>query len=128
MLQFETLMGVVFKPHLLNLEGLDPGQAGRQDRLIILGRTTSRVRAVSRPKWTKFWVFEGQKHLTPHRQRRTRRFLHHPHPSACRARRGIRNGTVCVRAGMSKILKNTDFATILEMGLREAYTRSILPL
>ena len=55
------------------------------------------------------------------RQRRTRWSLHHPHPSARRARRGIRNTTVCVRAGTSKNCKNTEFATILEMGLREAY-------
>ena len=65
--------------------------------------------------------FEGQKHLSRNRQRRTRWFLHYPYPSACRARSGIRNGTVCVRAGTSKSCKNTEFRTILEMGLREAY-------
>ena len=37
------------------------------------------------------------------------------------ARHDIRNGTVCVRAGLSENLINTEFATILEMGLREAY-------
>ena len=57
----------------------------------------------------------------PNRQRRTRWSLHHPRPSACRARRGIRNGTPCVRAKTSKNCKNTEFRTILEMGLREAY-------
>ena len=31
------------------------------------------------------------------------------------------NGTVCVCAGTSKNCKNTEFRTILEMGLREAY-------
>ena len=66
-------------------------------------------------------VFEGQKHLLPHLQRRTRWSLHHPHPSARRARHDIRNGTVCVRAGTSENRKNTEFQTILVMGLREAY-------
>ena len=47
--------------------------------------------------------------------------LHHPHPSARRARHDIRNGTPCVRAGTSENRKNTEFTTILEMGLREAY-------
>ena len=31
------------------------------------------------------------------------------------------NGTPCVRAGTSKNRKNTEFRTILEMGLRGAY-------
>jgi hypothetical protein len=66
-------------------------------------------------------VFEGQKHLLPHRQRRTRWSLHHPHPSARRARHDNGNGTPCVRAGTSKNHKNTEFVTILEVGLREAY-------
>jgi hypothetical protein len=66
-------------------------------------------------------VFEGQKHLKRQRQRRTRWSLHHPHPSACRTRRGIRNTTPCVRARTPKNCKNTEFRTILEMGLREAY-------
>jgi hypothetical protein len=30
-LQFKTLMDVVFKPHPLKLEDFHPGQAGRQD-------------------------------------------------------------------------------------------------
>ena len=47
--------------------------------------------------------------------------LHHPHPSACRARRGIRNNTPYVRAKTSENRKNTEFRTILGMGLREAY-------
>ena len=55
------------------------------------------------------------------RQRRTRWSLHHPHPSARRARHENGNGTGCVRAGTSKNRKNTEFRTILEMGLREAY-------
>jgi hypothetical protein len=73
------------------------------------------------PKWTKISVFEGQKHLTPHRQRRTRWSLHHPHPSACRACHENGNATPCVRAGTWKNCKNTEFVTILEMGLHEAY-------
>ena len=56
-----------------------------------------------------------------HLQRRTRGSLHHPHPSARRARHDIRKGTVCVRSGTSENRKNTEFVTILEMGLREAY-------
>ena len=66
-------------------------------------------------------MFEGQKRLKAHLQRRTRCLLHHPHPSARRTRHDIRNGTVCVRAGTSENRKNTEFSTILEMGLREAY-------
>ena len=31
MLQFKTLMGVVFKPHRLLGDAFHPGQAGRQD-------------------------------------------------------------------------------------------------
>jgi hypothetical protein len=57
----------------------------------------------------------------PHRQRRTRWSLHHPHTSACRVRHKKRNATVCLCAGTSKNCKNTEFRTILEMGLREAY-------
>ena len=38
-----------------------------------------------------------------------------------RARHKNGNATPCVRAGTSKNCKNTEFATILEMGLREAY-------
>jgi hypothetical protein len=85
------------------------------------GTSDIRTPTVSRPKWTEFLGFEGQKHLPRRRQRRTRWSLHHPHPSACRTRRGIRNATPCVRAGTSKNCKNTEFATILVMGLREAY-------
>jgi hypothetical protein len=44
-----------------------------------------------------------------------------PRPSAHRARHDNGNGTVCVRTGTSKYHKNTEFSTILEMGLREAY-------
>ena len=39
----------------------------------------------------------------------------------CRARRRIRNNTPYVRAKTSENRKNTEFRTILEMGLREAY-------
>ena len=56
-----------------------------------------------------------------HLQRRTRGSLHYPHPSARRARHDNGTGTVCVRAGTSENRKNSEFATILEMGLREAY-------
>ena len=59
--------------------------------------------------------------MEAHLQRRTRGSLHHPHPSARRARRDNGNGTPCVRAGTSENRKNTEFATFLEMGLREAY-------
>ena len=59
--------------------------------------------------------------MKAHLQRRTRWSLHHPHPSARRARRDNGMRTVCVRAGTSENRKNTEFATILEMGLREAY-------
>jgi hypothetical protein len=56
-----------------------------------------------------------------HLQRRTRGSLHHSPSSARRARHDNGTGTVCVRAGTSENRKNTKFATILEMGLREAY-------
>ena len=59
--------------------------------------------------------------MEAHLRRRTRGSLHHPHPSACRARRDIRKRTPCVRAGTSENRENTEFATFLEMGLREAY-------
>ena len=78
-------------------------------------------RAVPRPKWTKIWVFEGQKRLKGHLQRRTRWSPHHPHPSARRARRDNGKGTPFVRAGTLENSKNTEFATFLEMGLCEAY-------
>ena len=66
-------------------------------------------------------VFEGQKRLKVHLQRRTRGSLHHPHPLARRARHDNGKGTPCVRSETSENRKNTEFATILEMGLREAY-------
>jgi hypothetical protein len=59
--------------------------------------------------------------LEGHLQRRTRGSLHHPYPPARRTRRDIRKVTPCVRAGTSENRKNTEFATILEMGLRETY-------
>ena len=59
--------------------------------------------------------------MKDHLQRRTRGSLHHPHPSARRARHDVRNGTPRVRSGTSENRKNTEFATILEMGLCEAY-------
>ena len=40
---------------------------------------------------------------------------------ARRARHDNGKGTVCVRSGTSENRKNTEFVTILEMGLREAY-------
>jgi hypothetical protein len=66
-------------------------------------------------------VCEGQICLKAHLQRRTRGPLPHLHPSARRARRDNGKVTVCVRAETSKNRKNTEFATILDMGLREAY-------
>jgi hypothetical protein len=74
----------------------------------------------------KFGFFEGQKHPKVHCQRRTRGPLHHPHPSVRRARHENGKSTVCVRAGTSKNRKNTEFATILEMDLREAYPHRAL--
>ena len=47
--------------------------------------------------------------------------LHHPHPSARRARHDNGKVTPCVRSETSENRKNTEFVTILEMGLREAY-------
>jgi hypothetical protein len=49
-----------------------------------------------------------------------------PHPSVRRARHENGKGTVCVRAGTSKNRKNTEFAIILEMDLREAYPHRAL--
>jgi hypothetical protein len=57
----------------------------------------------------KIWGFEGQKRLLPHHERRIRWSLHHPHPSACRARRGIRNGTPRVRRNLEKTVKTPNF-------------------
>ena len=71
-------------------------------------------------------VFGAQKRLKAHLQRRTRGSLHHPHPSAHHARHDTRKGVVCVRAGTSENRKNTEFATILEMGLHEAYPHRAL--
>ena len=83
-----------------------------------LGRNSAVYPAVSEPFLSRFStqmdensVFEGQKHLLPHLQRRTRWSLHHPHPSARRARRDIRNGMPCVRARISKNSKNTESGT-----------------
>ena len=59
--------------------------------------------------------------MKAHLQRCTRWSLHHLRPSARRACHDNGNGTPCVRAGTSKNRKNTEFVTILEMGLREAY-------
>jgi hypothetical protein len=64
---------------------------------------------------------EGQKHLQPNPQRRTRWSLHYPYLSARGARHENGNGTVCVCAGTSKNCKDTEFRKNLEMGLREAY-------
>ena len=74
----------------------------------------------------KKWVFEGQKRRKAQCQRRTRGSLHHPHPLARRARHDNGKGTVCVRSGTSENRKNTEFVTILEMGLREAYPHRAL--
>ena len=52
--------------------------------------------------------------------------LHHPHPSARRARHDNGGGTPCVLSGTSENRKNTEFVTILEMGLREAYPHRAL--
>ena len=65
--------------------------------------------------------FGVQKRLNDHRQWHTHGSRHHLHPSVRRTRRGIRNGTPCVRTGISENRKNTEFRTILEMGLQEAY-------
>ena len=59
--------------------------------------------------------------MKAHLQRRTRGSLHHPHPSARHARHDNGKGTPCVRSETSENRENTEFATILEMGLREAY-------
>ena len=72
------------------------------------------------------WVFEAQKRLKVHLQRRTCGSLHHLHPLARRARHDNGKGTVCVRSGTSENRKNTEFVTILEMGLREAYPHRAL--
>ena len=81
--------------------------------------------AVSKPfldaNGRSFRFFEAQKRLKHHLQRRTRGSLHHPHPSARRARHDNGRRTPCVRSGTSENRKNTEFATILEIGLREAY-------
>jgi hypothetical protein len=52
--------------------------------------------------------------------------LHHPHPSARCAHRDNGRGTPYVRAGTSENRKNIEFATFLDMGLREAYPRRAL--
>jgi hypothetical protein len=43
------------------------------------------------------------------------------HPSARRARHDNGSLTLSVRAGTSENRENTEFATILKMGLRETY-------
>ena len=45
------------------------------------------------------------------------------HPSARRVRHDNGNGTPCVCAITSENRKNTEFRTILDMGLREAYPK-----
>jgi hypothetical protein len=62
--------------------------------------------------------------MKPHLQRRTRGPLHHLHPLARRARHDNGKVTPCVLSETSENRKNTEFATILEMGLRETYCYS----
>jgi hypothetical protein len=88
-----------------------------------LGRNSAVSPAVPQPFLRRFSTqmgeksgFEGQ-----NLQRRTRGPLHHPHPSARRARHDNGRVTPCVRSGTSENRKNTEFSTILEMGVREAY-------
>jgi hypothetical protein len=98
----------------------------------------------SRPKWTKIWVFEGQKRLKVHLQRPTRGSLHHSHPSARSARRDNGKAAPCVRAGNRKIVKTPNlrpfwkwaYATPTQgvtlpfshTGPSKTPTRSIVPL
>jgi hypothetical protein len=60
----------------------------------------------------------GQKRLKVQRQRRFRWRLHHPHPSACHACRGIRRPPVCVFAGTSENHKKHRFSDNFGIGPR----------